>query len=54
MPRVQRVGNNVATDIGSAPGANSSRIFDLTSPAGWTLVWWFLSIAIIALIYFSL
>lgn len=48
------MGNNVATDIGSAPGAGASRLFDFSSPAAWTLLYWFVAVAIIAFIYFGL
>jgi hypothetical protein len=53
MAAVGRVGAGSVYDIGSAPNSRG-RMFDLSSPAGWTMVWYGLSIAIILLIFFTL
>lgn len=53
MPRVGRVGAASVTDIGSAPNARAG-LFDFSTPAGWTMFFWILSILVIAFIFFSL
>lgn len=51
MPRVTQ-SNSGVYEIGTQRSRGA--LFDLSSPAGWTMIWWSLSILIILLIWFSL
>lgn len=53
MAQVGRAGAEGVYNIGSAPNARRN-MFDLSSPAGWTMVFWMLSILIIGAIFLSL
>lgn len=39
---------------GMNDGTDSAGLFDLSQPAGWTMIFWIASIALLALLYFSL
>lgn len=41
-------------DSMSSDDASNGKSFNLSEPAGWAMVWWFLSVIIIALVIFSL
>lgn len=49
--RVSQVGAENVFDIG---GAVSMRSFNLETPAGWTMVWWWASVLIILAMFMML
>jgi len=51
MRGVGQVGASNVADISSAPSLSS---FSLSTAAGWTMLWWLLSVGIILVMFFAL
>lgn len=46
MPRISAQGAASVSAMGN-PNGNSAKLFDFSTPAGWTMFWWILSVIII-------
>lgn len=54
MPRVGYAGTAQAFEGGTTANDRTGKLLDFSTPAGWAMFWWFLSIAFIVIIYLSL
>lgn len=54
MPRVGRAGAENVYEIGTPGNERGSKLFDFSTPAGWTMLWWSLAILLIVGMYLSL
>lgn len=54
MPRAGRAGAAGVYEIGNPPNDRSGGLFDLSTPAGWTMLWFFLAVLFLLAIYMSL
>jgi len=49
-----QVGFKVVGGVEAMDSGGSSSSMSLAQPAGWVMVWWFLSVILIALVFLSL